>query len=184
MRRDRQRPVGGLLGIQPWNYPLDQVVRLAAPKLVAGNTVLLKHPEVCPQTALALEQLFADAGAPDGVYTNVFLASGRGAGDAHRPCRALGNRRRRAGAEVAEIAGRHLKKCVLELGGSDPFIVLDAAGDGGLQHILDEAAAARLSNTGQSCAAASEDRTSRSSTTSVAGWAERCRSGIRRRSTR
>lgn len=149
-------PVGVLLGIQPWNYPLYQVARFAAPNLVAGNTVLLKHSEVCPQTALALEQLFADAGAPDGVYTNVFLSIPDVerviAHPAVQGVSVTGSER--AGAAVAEIAGRHLKKCVLEMGGSDPFIVLDAAGDGGLQHILDEAAGARLGNTGQSCAAA------------------------------
>jgi succinate-semialdehyde dehydrogenase/glutarate-semialdehyde dehydrogenase len=149
-------PLGVLLGIQPWNYPLYQVARFAAPNLVAGNTVLLKHSEVCPQTALALEQLFADAGAPDGVYTNVFLSIPDVerviAHPAVQGVSVTGSER--AGAAVAEIAGRHLKKCVLEMGGSDPFIVLDAAGDGGLQHILDEAAGARLGNTGQSCTAA------------------------------
>jgi succinate-semialdehyde dehydrogenase/glutarate-semialdehyde dehydrogenase len=149
-------PLGVLLGIEPWNFPLYQVARFAGPNLVAGNTVLLKHSEVCPQTALGLEQLFADAGAPDGVYTNVFLSIPDVeqviAHPAVQGVSVTGSER--AGAAVAEIAGRHLKKCVLELGGSDPFIVLDTAGDGGLEHILDEAAGARLGNTGQSCAAA------------------------------
>lgn len=149
-------PLGVLLGIEPWNYPLYQVVRIAGPNLLAGNTLLVKHSEVCPQTALALEQLFADAGAPKGVYANVFLrirdVERVIAHPAVQGVSVTGSER--AGAAVAELAGRHLKKCVLELGGSDPFIVLDARAGGGLRRILDQAAGARLGNTGQSCTSA------------------------------
>jgi succinate-semialdehyde dehydrogenase/glutarate-semialdehyde dehydrogenase len=146
-------PIGVLLAIEPWNYPLYQVVRVAGPNLVLGNTILLKHAEQNPQTALALEQLFRDAGAPEGVYTNVFLAIP----DvekviAHRHVRGVTlTGSDRAGASVAEIAGRNLKKSVLELGGSDPFIVLDADD---LAKTVKAATMGRMQNTGQACIAA------------------------------
>jgi succinate-semialdehyde dehydrogenase/glutarate-semialdehyde dehydrogenase len=146
-------PLGVLLGIEPWNFPLYQVVRFAAPNLVAGNTILLKHSENCPQSALAIDQLFADAGAPEGAYTNLFLRIDNVerviASDAVQGVSLTGSER--AGASVAEIAGRHLKKCVLELGGSDPFVILDTAD---LGRTLSAAAVGRLGNTGQSCIAA------------------------------
>jgi succinate-semialdehyde dehydrogenase/glutarate-semialdehyde dehydrogenase len=142
-----------LLGIEPWNFPLYQVVRFAAPNLVVGNTILLKHSENCPQSALAVERLFSDAGAPAGVYTNLFLriedVERVIASDAVQGVSLTGSER--AGASVAEIAGRHLKKCVLELGGSDPFVILDTAD---LDRTLSAAAAGRMGNTGQSCIAA------------------------------
>jgi succinate-semialdehyde dehydrogenase/glutarate-semialdehyde dehydrogenase len=146
-------PVGVLLAIEPWNYPLYQVVRVAGPNLVLGNTIVLKHAELNPQCALALEQLFRDAGAPEGVYTNVFLKIA----DVEQ---VIADRRvqgvtltgsERAGASVAEIAGRHLKKSVLELGGSDPFIVLDAED---LGRTVKAATMGRMANTGQACIAA------------------------------
>ncbi|SFE66602.1 NAD-dependent succinate-semialdehyde dehydrogenase [Blastococcus tunisiensis] len=146
-------PVGVLLAIEPWNYPLYQVVRVAAPNLVLGNTILLKHAENNPQCALALERLFRDAGAPEGVYTNVFLRIA----DVEQ---VIADRRvqgvtltgsEKAGASVAEIAGRHLKKSVLELGGSDPFIVLDAED---LGRTVKAATMGRMANTGQACIAA------------------------------
>jgi succinate-semialdehyde dehydrogenase/glutarate-semialdehyde dehydrogenase len=146
-------PVGVLLAIEPWNYPLYQVVRVAGPNLVLGNTILLKHAELNPQCALALEQLFRDAGAPEGVYTNVFLAIP----DveqviAHRYVQGVTlTGSEKAGASVAEIAGRHLKKSVLELGGSDPFIVLDAED---LGRTVKAATMGRMANTGQACIAA------------------------------
>jgi succinate-semialdehyde dehydrogenase/glutarate-semialdehyde dehydrogenase len=146
-------PVGVLLAIEPWNYPLYQVVRVAGPNLVLGNTVLLKHAELNPQCALALEQLFRDAGAPEGVYTNVFLAIP----DveqviAHRHVQGVTlTGSEKAGAAVAEIAGRHLTKSVLELGGSDPFIVLDAED---LGRTVKAATMGRMANTGQACIAA------------------------------
>ncbi|GBF08045.1 aldehyde dehydrogenase [Deinococcus aerius] len=146
-------PLGVILGIEPWNFPLYQVVRFAAPNLVVGNTVLVKHAEICPQSALALERLFRDAGAPEGVYTNVFLRiPDIETVIAHPAVQGVAlTGSERAGASVAEIAGRHLKKCVLELGGSDPFIVLD---DVDLDKAVKAAVAGRLGNTGQSCVAA------------------------------
>jgi succinate-semialdehyde dehydrogenase/glutarate-semialdehyde dehydrogenase len=146
-------PVGVLLAIEPWNYPFYQVVRVAAPNLVLGNTIILKHAENVPQCALAIEQLFTDAGAPAGVLTNVFLQIP----DVEK---VIANRlvqgvtltgSERAGASVAEIAGRHLKKSVLELGGSDPFIVLDAED---LGSTVKAATMGRMQNTGQACTAA------------------------------
>jgi succinate-semialdehyde dehydrogenase/glutarate-semialdehyde dehydrogenase len=147
------RPIGVLLAIEPWNYPLYQVVRVAGPNLVLGDTIVLKHAEQNPQTALALAQLFRDVGAPEGVYTDVFLAIP----DvekviAHRHVRGVTlTGSERAGAGVAEIAGRNLKKSVLELGGSDPFIVLDADD---LAKTVKAATMSRMQNTGQACIAA------------------------------
>jgi succinate-semialdehyde dehydrogenase / glutarate-semialdehyde dehydrogenase len=146
-------PMGVLLAIEPWNYPLYQVVRVAGPNLVLGNTILLKHAEQNPQTALALEQLFRDAGAPEGVYTNVFLRIP----DvekviAHRHVQGVTlTGSERAGSSVASLAGKHLKKSVLELGGSDPFIALDTED---LGRTVKAATMARMQNTGQACIAA------------------------------
>jgi succinate-semialdehyde dehydrogenase / glutarate-semialdehyde dehydrogenase len=134
-------PVGVLLAIEPWNYPLYQVVRVAGPNLVLGNTIVLKHAELNPQCALALEQLFRDAGAPEGVYTNVFLRIA----DVER---VIAHRHVQG---VTLIAGEHLKKSVLELGGSDPFIVLDAPD---LGRTVKAATMGRMANTGQACIAA------------------------------
>jgi acyl-CoA reductase-like NAD-dependent aldehyde dehydrogenase len=139
-----------LLWVEPWNFPLYQVVRFAGPNLVLGNTILLKHAEICPQSALALERLFCDAGVPEGVYTNIFVPI-------PEIQRIIENQlvqgasltgSERAGISVGEIAGRNLKKSVLELGGSDPFIVLDGEQ---LEHTIDAAVAGRMANTGQSC---------------------------------
>jgi succinate-semialdehyde dehydrogenase/glutarate-semialdehyde dehydrogenase len=146
-------PIGAILAIEPWNYPLYQVARVAGPNLVLGNTIVLKHAELNPQTALAIEQIFRDAGAPEGVYTNVFLRIP----DvekviAHPHVRGVTlTGSERAGASVAEIAGRNLKKSVLELGGSDPFIVLDADDMGST---VKAATMGRMQNTGQACIAA------------------------------
>jgi succinate-semialdehyde dehydrogenase/glutarate-semialdehyde dehydrogenase len=146
-------PVGVLLAIEPWNYPFYQVVRVAGPNLVLGNTIILKHAEINPQCALAIEQLFADAGAPEGVFTNVFLRiSDVEQVIAHRYVQGVTlTGSERAGASVAEIAGRHLKKSVLELGGSDPFIVLDADDLGAT---VKAATMGRMQNSGQACTAA------------------------------
>lgn len=145
-------PLGVLLGVMPWNFPLYQVVRFAGPNLVLGNTILLKHAGICPQSALALEQLFRDAGAPEGVYTNLFVShddiSRIIANPLVRGVSLTGSER--AGASVAAKAGEYLKKCVLELGGSDPFVVLDGEN---LDRTIGAAAAGRLGNTGQSCVA-------------------------------
>ncbi len=146
-------PVGVLLAIEPWNYPLYQVVRVIAPNLPLGNVVLLKHSELNPQTALALEQLLRDAGVPEGVYTNVFLAIDDVeqviAHPAVQGVTLTGSER--AGSSVAALAGKHLKKSVLELGGSDPFVVLDTPD---LAKTVKAATMGRMANTGQACIAA------------------------------
>ncbi len=146
-------PVGVLLAIEPWNYPLYQVVRVVAPNLPLGNVVLLKHSELNPQTALALEQLFHDAGVPEGVYTNVFLQiSDVEQVIAHPAVQGVTlTGSERAGASVASLAGKHLKKSVLELGGSDPFVVLDTPD---LARTVKAATMGRMANTGQACIAA------------------------------
>ncbi|TGN65769.1 NAD-dependent succinate-semialdehyde dehydrogenase [Nocardioides eburneiflavus] len=149
----RRRPLGVLLGIMPWNYPAYQVARFAAPNLALGNTIVLKHAPQCPESAAALEQIFLDAGFPKGAYVNVY-ASNEQVEQVIADPRVQGvslTGSERAGAAVAEIAGRHLKKVVLELGGSDPFVVL---GSENLDATVDAAVAARLENTGQACNAA------------------------------
>ncbi len=143
-------PIGVLLGIEPWNFPYYQVARVAAPQLMAGNVLLLKHAENVPQSALALARLFEEAGAPTGVYTNLFASIeqvGRIIDDPRvRGVTVTG--RERAGAAVAERAGRALKKVVAEMGGSDPLIVLE---DAPLEPTLDSALFGRMFNNGQCC---------------------------------
>ncbi|MGX1543938.1 NAD-dependent succinate-semialdehyde dehydrogenase [Streptomyces adustus] len=149
----RRSPVGVLLGIMPWNFPAYQVARFAAPNLAAGNTIVLKHAPQCPASAAALEQIFTDAGFPPGAYVNVY-ATNEQIADVIADPRVQGvslTGSERAGAAVAEIAGRNLKKVVLELGGSDPFILLSTDD---LDATVDSAVAARLDNTGQACNAA------------------------------
>lgn len=148
----RTEPIGPLLGIMPWNYPYYQVARFAAPNLVLGNTILLKHAQICPQSALAVAELFAEAGAPESVYLNLFASNEQVAGIIADP-RVRGvslTGSERAGAAVAEVAGRHLKKYVLELGGSDPFLVLD---DADLERTVAAAVGNRMGNAGQACTA-------------------------------
>jgi succinate-semialdehyde dehydrogenase/glutarate-semialdehyde dehydrogenase len=147
------QPVGALLGVMPWNFPYYQVVRFAGPNLVAGNTVLLKHASNCPQSALALEQLFRDAGVPEGVYTNLFVPGREVSRIIENPLiqGASLTGSEAAGASVGEVSGRHLKKCVLELGGSDPFLVLDAED---MKHTVSAALVGRMANMGQSCISA------------------------------
>ncbi|MFJ3669533.1 NAD-dependent succinate-semialdehyde dehydrogenase [Streptomyces sp. NPDC090106] len=149
----RRGPVGVLLGIMPWNFPAYQVARFAAPNLAVGNTIVLKHAPQCPATAALLERLFAEAGFPAGAYVNVY-ATNEQIADVIADPRVQGvslTGSERAGAAVAEIAGRHLKKVVLELGGSDPFVVLSTDD---LDAVVESAVAARLDNTGQACNAA------------------------------
>ncbi len=149
----RTLPVGVLLGIMPWNYPYYQVARFAGPNLMLGNTVLLKHANNCPQSALAMARIFADAGVPEGAYVNLFASNGQAADIIADP-RVQGvslTGSERAGAAVAEVAGRNLKKYVLELGGSDPFIVLDSQD---LDATVKAAVAGRMGNAGQACNAA------------------------------
>ncbi len=146
------RPIGVLLAIEPWNYPFYQVVRVAGPNLVLGNTVILKHAEITPQCAAAIEQLFTDAGAPDGVFTNTHLRIDDVEQVIADP-RVQGvtlTGSERAGSAVGALAGKHLKKSVLELGGSDPFIVLDGADLGAT---VKAATMGRMQNTGQACTA-------------------------------
>jgi succinate-semialdehyde dehydrogenase/glutarate-semialdehyde dehydrogenase len=149
----RRSSLGVLLGVMPWNFPYYQVARFAGPNLIIGNTILLKHAGQCPESAAAMEQAFRDAGFPAGAYVNIYASH-------DQLERVIADRRvqgvsltgsERAGAEVAEIAGRHLKKVVLELGGSDPFILLSTSDvDAAAQAAVD----ARLDNSGQSCNAA------------------------------
>ncbi|HVD86037.1 MAG TPA: NAD-dependent succinate-semialdehyde dehydrogenase [Solirubrobacterales bacterium] len=149
----RRSPFGVLLGIMPWNFPYYQVARFAGPNLVIGNTVLLKHAPQCPESAEAMQQMFDDAGFPEGAYENVYASNEQIEWVIADP-RVHGvsvTGSERAGAAVAEIAGRNLKKVVLEMGGSDPFILL---GTDDLDGAAQAAAEARLDNTGQSCNAA------------------------------
>ncbi|HYQ78286.1 MAG TPA: NAD-dependent succinate-semialdehyde dehydrogenase [Solirubrobacterales bacterium] len=149
----RRSPFGVLLGIMPWNFPYYQVARFAGPNLVIGNTILLKHAPQCPESAEAMQQIFDDAGVPEGAYENIYATNEQIEWVIADP-RVHGvsvTGSERAGAAVAEIAGRNLKKVVLELGGSDPFILL-CTDD--LDEAVTAAAEARLDNTGQSCNAA------------------------------
>jgi succinate-semialdehyde dehydrogenase/glutarate-semialdehyde dehydrogenase len=149
----RKSSVGVLLGIMPWNFPAYQIARFAGPNLLVGNTVLLKHAPQCPESALAIEQVFADAGFPVGAYTNVFATNDQVA-DVIADPRVQGvslTGSARAGAAVAEIAGRNLTKVVLELGGSDPFILLSTDD---LDAVVESAVATRLEGNGQVCNAA------------------------------
>jgi succinate-semialdehyde dehydrogenase/glutarate-semialdehyde dehydrogenase len=137
----------------PWNYPYYQVARFAAPNLVIGNTILLKHAPQCPESAAAMEQMFHDAGVPKDAYINIYATNDQIATViADRRVQAVSlTGSGRAGAAVAEIAGRNLKKVVLELGGSDPFLVLKADD---LDAVVESAVGGRLENTGQACNAA------------------------------
>ncbi|MBY4039252.1 NAD-dependent succinate-semialdehyde dehydrogenase [Rhodococcus fascians] len=146
----RKRPIGVVLGIMPWNFPYYQVARFVAPSLAVGNTVLLKPAPQCPDSAQALTDAFAAAGAPTGVYTTALfdettiasvIADSRVAGVSFTGSE-------RAGTTVGQLAGANIKKVVLELGGSDPFLVLDLAD---LTAAVDAAVEARLDNGGQSC---------------------------------
>ena len=146
----RRQSVGALLGIMPWNYPVYQVARFAAPNLLLGNTIVLKHAAQCPRSAALQERIFADAGLPAGAYVNIYATSGQIA-DVIADRRIQGvslTGSERAGAAVAEVAGRNLKKCVLELGGSDPFVLLST---NDLAGAVDDALSARVGNVGQAC---------------------------------
>jgi succinate-semialdehyde dehydrogenase/glutarate-semialdehyde dehydrogenase len=149
----RRSPLGVLLGIMPWNFPYYQVARFAAPNLLIGNPILLKHAPQCPESSAAIEAIYRDAGFPDGAYTNLYITNDQAAAVIADP-RVQGvsvTGSERAGSAVAEVAGRHLKKVVLELGGSDPFILLST---NDLDAAVTAAVEARLDNTGQSCNAA------------------------------
>lgn len=149
----RRAPLGALLGIMPWNFPYYQVARFAAPNLALGNTILLKHAPQCPESAAAIARIHVGAGFPAGAYVDVRLTNEQAAHVIADP-RVQGvsvTGSERAGAAVAEVAGRNLKKVALELGGSDPFILLSTDD---LDATVQLAAEARLDNNGQSCNAA------------------------------
>lgn len=143
-------PIGVLLGIMPWNFPFSQIVRFIAPNLMAGNTVVLKTASNIPQCGIAIEDLFTKAGAPKGLYTNLLLA-GKDASALINDPRIVGvslTGSDAAGASVGQIAGQNVKKSVLELGGTDPMIVLD---DADITKVMNGTINGRLRNAGQAC---------------------------------
>ncbi len=146
----RTAPIGPLLGVMPWNFPYYQVARFVAPNLLLGNTILLKHASSCPQQALRLHELIEAAGSPAGAYTNVFASNDQVADMIADP-RLQGvslTGSERAGRVIGALAGKHLKKAVLELGGSDPFLVLP---DADLPGAVAAAVPGRFGNAGQAC---------------------------------
>jgi succinate-semialdehyde dehydrogenase / glutarate-semialdehyde dehydrogenase len=145
-------PLGVLLSIQPWNHPYYQLARFVGPHLMSGNVVLLKHAPGVPQCALAFERVLREAGVPEGVYTNLFLNNDQSGSLIDDP-RVKGvalTGSERAGEALASRAGKNLKKSTMELGGSDPFIVLD---DADLDHTVAMAVLGRFGNSGQTCIA-------------------------------
>ncbi|MCF3107008.1 NADP-dependent succinic semialdehyde dehydrogenase [Streptomyces roseoverticillatus] len=153
LARVRYRPLGVVLAVMPWNFPLWQVVRFAAPALMAGNAGLLKHASNVPQTALYLGDLFRRAGFPDGCFQTLLVGSRAVEGVLRDPrvAAATLTGSEPAGRSVAAIAGDEVKKTVLELGGSDPFVVMPSAD---LERAVRTAVTARVQNNGQSCIAA------------------------------
>ena len=146
-------PIGAILAVMPWNFPLWQVFRFAAPALMAGNVGLLKHSSNVPMCALAIEEVFTEAGFPSNVFKTLLIGSALAEEVIKHPKVAAVTLTGSdlAGRKVAESAGKNLKKSVLELGGSDPFIVLSGAD---LKTAAKTAVSARIINNGQSCIAA------------------------------
>ncbi|PKH24229.1 succinate-semialdehyde dehydrogenase [Enterobacterales bacterium CwR94] len=146
-------PIGVIMAVEPWNFPYYQLIRVLAPNLAAGNPVICKHAQIVPRCAHLFAQVVKDAGAPAGVWSNLFITAQQVAtliADPRVQGAALTGSER-AGSAIAEQAGKHLKKTTLELGGNDVFVVLD---DADLPRAAQEAAAARLSNAGQVCTGA------------------------------
>ena len=148
----RKSPIGVLLGVEPWNFPFYQVARFAAPNIMIGNTILLKHASNVPQCAKAIDDIFKEANAPEGLYTNLFIPGSKISKliDDKRIQGASLTGSEKAGASLAETAGKNIKKSVLELGGSDPFIVLE---DADIDRATTLAIYGRTVNNGQSCVA-------------------------------
>lgn len=148
----RKSPIGVLLGVEPWNFPFYQVARFAAPNIMIGNTILLKHASNVPQCAKAIEDIFKEANAPEGLYTNLFMPGSKVSKllDDNRIQGASLTGSEKAGASLAVAAGKNIKKSVLELGGSDPFIVLE---DADIERATTLAIYGRTVNNGQSCVA-------------------------------
>lgn len=145
-------PIGVILGIMPWNFPFWQVLRFAVPAVLSGNVTVLKHASICEKSGFTIQKLFEEAGFPEGVFTHLVVSHDEIEEMIESPIikgiSLTGSEA--AGRKIAEIAGRNLKKCVLELGGSDAFIVCE---DANLEQAAKDAAQARLQNTGQSCIA-------------------------------
>jgi succinate-semialdehyde dehydrogenase/glutarate-semialdehyde dehydrogenase len=146
-------PIGPVLAIMPWNFPFWQVIRFAAPNLMAGNVGILKHASSVPQVSMAIEEIFLKAGAPANVFKSLLVGSGKvNKMIDHPSVKAVTlTGSEGAGSKVGERAGKNIKKTVLELGGSDPFVVLD---DADLELAAEMAVKSRLINFGQSCIAA------------------------------
>lgn len=145
-------PIGVLLAVEPWNFPYYQLARVVGPQLMVGNTLIVKHASSVPQCAEAFADIMRRAGAPDGAYANIFATTDQIGtlidDDRVRGATVTGSER--AGAAVAERAGRNLKKSVMELGGSDPLIILE---DAPFEPTVDNVIWGRMNNTGQSCVA-------------------------------
>ncbi len=148
----RNSPIGVLLGVQPWNFPFYQVARFAAPNIMIGNTILLKHASIVPQCGIAIGDIFKEAGAEEGVYTNILISGKRAttlvADERIKGVSLTGSEE--AGASIAAEAGKYLKKCVLELGGNDAFIILE---DADMDKTVEWAMVGRMNNNGECCIA-------------------------------